>query len=912
MKTLFVRLFFSARLAALSLLVLLQACSGGSGGGSSQQDSSAVGGGDTTGSFTYSGPSPANNEVQIFKREFYDNVVVAGRCGDCHTSGGPGPTLFADKDDVNNAWQQARTVVNLADPASSQVVQRVANGHNCWLGADQTATCRTSMIGYISNWATGANGGVTTVQLLPRTPVDPAASIIFPATPPAAFSGAVDRLHDVLQTYCSNCHKADANFPQSPYFASTDINEAYEAVKSKVDLNEPEKSRFLVRLREEGHNCGDQCSQIANEIETAIAAIINEITSGVTPAIDAALQRNMSKAQVLSLDGILASSGGRYEDDIIAEWKFSEGLEPADIATCMANSQCTSADTSGVQPEITLSLQGDVELFSSGGIRFNSGSARGLASTSIKLRDRLAAAGEYSIEAWVIPDNVSQEDTSIISYSGISNNRNLLFGQTLYNYDFYNRSSVTDANGSGSPALSTDDDDEFAQATLQHVVLTYDPVNGRRIYVNGVFTGVDDAQGGGNMSNWNDAFSVVIGNDASGSRPWKGILRYMALHSRALTEQQIQQNNDVGIGLDYFLLFSVSELINQEGVCHTGSGASRVNYCYIMFTVSQFDEYSYQFSDPAFISLDEDNFTLSDTRIKGIYIGINGKLAINGQAFADVDTTINSNTYTTGGVPLAKNSDGTIIGLERGAQDDQFFLVFEDFDGTAGVELTPLPGPTAFVYSLNGQPVSDVAVKTFDEINQSFASITGINSTTSNIYDLFHGDSSVPTDQGIKRQFPSIEDLATYQGAHQTAVLQLAMAYCDALVEDSAKRDAFFNDGAALNFSTRADLVSDNDWRTKVIVPLLEAALVFDTGASLELSSQPNQDNARDDLLLLINDTADVKPYSLTNGSYVSNPDAIPDGLARCSGGACPAGRTGEVVKAVCATVLGSAAVLLQ
>ena len=42
-----------------------------------------------------------------------------------------------------------------------------------------------------------------------------------------------------------------------------------------------------------------------------------------------------------------------------------------------------------------------------------------------------------------------------------------------------------------SRGSSTSADDEDLQATLQHVVATYDPVNGRRIYVNGVFT--DDA-----------------------------------------------------------------------------------------------------------------------------------------------------------------------------------------------------------------------------------------------------------------------------------------------------------------------------------------------------------------------------------------------------------------------------------
>ncbi len=38
--------------------------------------------------------------------------------------------------------------------------------------------------------------------------------------------------------------------------------------------------------------------------------------------------------------------------------------------------------------------------------------------------------------------------------------------------------------------------DEDLQATLQHVVATYDPVDGRRIYVNGVLTPQPDPVAG--------------------------------------------------------------------------------------------------------------------------------------------------------------------------------------------------------------------------------------------------------------------------------------------------------------------------------------------------------------------------------------------------------------------------------
>ena len=133
----------AARLQILSgstrtvlVALLLHACSAGSGGGGSEREfdfHADLGGSE----FIYNGPAPASEEVQGFKRAFYDPLASNDRCGECHTPGKPGSTAFVDQGDVNNAWRQARTVVNTEAPDASVVVQRIANGHNCWLGADQ-------------------------------------------------------------------------------------------------------------------------------------------------------------------------------------------------------------------------------------------------------------------------------------------------------------------------------------------------------------------------------------------------------------------------------------------------------------------------------------------------------------------------------------------------------------------------------------------------------------------------------------------------------------------------------------------------------------------------------------------------------------------------------------------------------
>ena len=480
-----------------ALALVLQACSAGSGGGGSEREvdlTADLGSAD----FVYSGPPPASDEIQNFKREFYDPLAANDRCGQCHTPGGSAGTAFVDQTDVNNAWQVAKTVVNLDDPANSSVVLRVANGHNCWLGADQSATCATTLTGYVERWAEGVSQVQSEVRLIPRTPVDPSGTKVLPPTSEDmdALGLTIDapgELLDITRTYCSGCHAENASFPQSPYFASEDRASAYDALRSVIDLADPAASRLVRRLDPEQHNCWDDCVANSDEMEAAILRV-----SGAVPVTDVDPALVISKAQILEADGIVANSGGRFETNLIAKWEFREGAGT------------TTADTSGVQPEIPLGLSGDYSWMASWGIRLVNGKAQGSVSGSSKLYELITATGEYTIEAWVAPDNVAQEDAWIVGYAGGPTSRNLLLSQMMYNYESYNRSTVTEDNNAGEPALSTEDDDEIAQATLQHVVVTYDPVQGRRIFVNGMDTGVTDDLGGGLLNNWSEVYALVL------------------------------------------------------------------------------------------------------------------------------------------------------------------------------------------------------------------------------------------------------------------------------------------------------------------------------------------------------------------------------------------------------------------
>jgi hypothetical protein len=344
-------------------------------------------------------------------------------------------------------------------------------GHNCWVA--DPGVCRTIMTTWIENWVGEAAGGGRSIVLTPPPSNDPGASKNFPAGPNTTGTNGTsfaNTVYPLLTTYCSNCHSSEAGTPQQPYFADPDIDSAYDAAKPKMNLDTPANSRFVVRLRSEFHNCWtSSCSNDGQTMEDAITAFSNGISlTQVDPALVT------SKALKLT-DGTLASGGNRFEDAQIALWEFKTGTGTV------------AFDTSGVDPAVDLNLSQQVTWYGGWGITTNGGRAQGTTTSSKKLHDVLQESGEFSIEAWVVPSNVTQQEARIVSYSANTTNRNFTLQQNLYNYDFLLRTNAADAQGNplttlnGDPALSTPDADEVLQATLQHVVATYHPTDGRRI-----------------------------------------------------------------------------------------------------------------------------------------------------------------------------------------------------------------------------------------------------------------------------------------------------------------------------------------------------------------------------------------------------------------------------------------------
>ncbi len=832
----------------LSLVVLMSAGLAACGGGESTSlNQNTASPGSTP---NYSGPAPATADVQAFKLNVWDNLNPANRCGNCHVAGGSAPTPFVRTDDINIAYAAANTVVDLVTPANSQMVSKVAGGHNCWLGSDPASNqaCADIITTYITNWAGGATSGGNVITLNPPPLINPSGSISFPASS-SLFASTV---HPVLVANCSGCHVGSAANAQSPFFADSDPDAAYDAAKSKINLNNPQDSRFVIRLRDEFHNCWDPNSTGSSDCPGSTIVMQNAITSFANSLNVTVVDPNLVTSMALALpDGIVASGGSRFEDNVIAKYEFKSG------------SGLTAFDTSGVPPDMHLSLSGGVDWVGGWGIDITNGKAQALTGDSVKLYNLITASGEYTIEAWVAPANVSQDNSArIVSYSAGTTQRNFTLGQSLYDYDFLHRSTTTDLDG--MPMLQTADADEDLQATLQHVVATYDPVNGRRIYVNGVFTDDVDPVAGGSLVDWDNSYAFVLGNEVSNDRPWAGTIRFVAIHNRALTQPQITQNFNVGVGEKFFLLFNVG--------AHSGNPDD-----YVMFEVSQFDSYSYLFNDPRYISLDS-NVTPNGIPLAGMRIGINGAEATVGQAYTNLNTTISSSLYTPGvGQPLSPL--GTIIPLENGPNFDQFFLTFEVLGSSTNAFSEPATAAPATPPDLPEAPV--IGLRNFDEINATMAEVTDVDKEQADVEGVY---------LTVKQQLPSAENIEGFLSAHQMAISQMAIEYCSALVDDNGNtsRDVYFpgffqpglppaSADTAFNTAGKRDMI---------IVPLMTRVM------NTNLTVQPA--------------TADV----------TTELDNLITKLTACATGPSPTcdttQRTEEIVKAACAATLGSAAMLLQ
>ncbi len=867
------QLIKSLRTVAVAMFAtfLVAAC----GGGAQTTDNPTSQAPGNNNDIAYTGPAAESPEVLKFQQEFWSNAKSTNRCGNCHNETVGQLPMFVRNDNINDAYAAAITVVDQTQPSLSEIVSKVSAppiGHNCWV--DDPGVCGTILTTWIENWVGETAGGGREIVLTPPVSQNPADSKNFPDTS-TAFETLI--YTPILEQYCQDCHSSESATAQQPYFADTDVEVAYEAAKSKISLDSPGDSRFVIKVSPdisiggESHNCWK------NDCPTAEAEMITQITlfaGGILPTV---VSPDLLTSKAIRLvDGTLASGGNRYEDAQIALWEFQTG------------SGLIAYDSSGKDPAIDLNFSGDVTWFGGWGMTIGADAAQGpgkaQASTtaSKKLHDILKESGEFSIEAWVVPANVIQEMAQIVSYSGGPGTRNFALQQTLYDYDFLLRHNAVDANGDplmgldGQPMHSTPAMDEVLQATLQHVVATYDPINGRRIYVNGVLeTGVDPIPGG-TLIDWQDNFAVILGNEASSDGLWEGTFRLAAVHRRALSEEQITQNFDAGVGERFYMLFDISERIGAP-----------IDTSFVLFEAQQFDTFAYLFDKPHFITLD--GVARDNVALEGMHLAMNGQEADKGQSYANMAQSTDSTLNQELGQPLSVL--GAVIALEKGPEDDQFFLTFDNING---VIYDRPEDPMLVITPADLPAAAKIGIRTFDEIDATYASILSVDRLM--VYTNGANETAAHVDETyreLRQSLPAIENINTFLSSNQVAIAQLAIQYCDAAIGTDANPnpDAENVIWTTFSFDQQASTAFAAGSRSNFVDPLIARA-VGQTSAGTALASQPTYAAVYDEVAAFSTDG--TRPNNLIDRLLAGTSD------------------TRAIAKGVCASVLGSAATLVQ
>ncbi|MGH1486822.1 MAG: LamG domain-containing protein [Cellvibrionaceae bacterium] len=829
---------------------------------------------------SYNGPAPDDEDTQRFRTTLWAQLALESRCGGCHVDGGAGDPAFMDTGNINLAHAISVNLVDRDNPSASRLVTKVLEGHNCWLSSANV--CGTLITGWIQQWVGGsaATTFLEALNLTDPTLKDVGQSKQFPAS--ADDGSGTDfqsTVYPLLNEYCGTCHAADSGLQQQPYLGGlatsmaltdaddilADLNESYSAARSRMNLESPDTSRLVARLQE-SHNCwSGNCQADATTMRNAIQTFSDAIPLTV-------VNDQLVTSRALTLDdGLTASVGaGRVESNVIAKWSFTAG------------SGGRAFDVSGIDPALDLTIVGDVEWLAAGGVRINGSNAKlqGRTNSSAKLYDRLTISNEYTIEAWVVPLNTDQgtddQPARIAAYSSSNADRNFLFGQSAGDYEYWALSGGSPGDDSDAIDLVQDD---ILQATLQHVAVTYSATGGRSVYVNGELVSEVDPSPAGNFNNWDRNYAFVVGNEVTNEYPWMGSIRLLAIHDVALSETQIKTNFDIGVGQKFYLLFSISEHVN-------------IPRSYIVMQVEQLDDYGYLFSEPFFVSLEPDA-NISTFRVEGIRIGVNGQEATVGQAYSTLkDLDVTQAAVDAGEGRQILSNVGTVIAVDQGPASDEFFLTFERLGDeenifVEGTFSAQEPIPVALEQE-------EVGIKTFDEINETLSALTGIDKTNGTVSVAFAGTPGDVNSEGVRKQLPVNEDISGgLPAAQQMAVVQLAVQYCNVLIEQEAPLGSGSTYFSGFDFGATPNNAFNTAGRSAFFAPLLNRLLASNASASDDQPTPAAAEQELDTLVTNLLNSCSSHTCSIKNSPV-------------------PGDRVKEIAVATCATAYSSGMMLIQ
>ncbi len=608
--------------------------------------------------------------------------------------------------------------------------------------------------------------------------------------------------------FCVNCH---GSFAQ-PLFAVETVNDAYNAVvgQQKVNLSNPAISRIYLRASEDRHNCGGDAS--CDAIGATFLAAITDWASQAAPADPPPAAGTAAVSAKTTFASAVEQAAARVDTNAIAKFLLDEGTGT------------TATDSSGNGAAITLNIQ-NMEWVDGGGLRNVSGKAQASVADSRKIFDSVNASKAFTAEAWLIADNTAQDGPArTVTFSQDTSNRNFTLGQNAIYWQMRNRSANTGANGTPAlEALSPEVD-----TSLQHVVMTFDEASGRKIFINGQLSIEDNTP---DTLDWQDGYQLVLGNETTDDRPWAGIIRFVAIHSAALTAAEVQQNYEAGLGNLTTLRFDVSEAVGAPAM--------------IEMLAADIDGKGYLFAKPRYIG------EQTGVMVKNMRIAVNDTIPIASQAFRRLDMEIDANGRELS--PL-----GAVIPASLGAMNDEFHLVFETIGNATGTPEGVAPSAPPPARPDVDEP--DFGVRSFSQLNDTMATLTGIDQNSNAIRNLY---------EELRGALPATSDLLSYSQPQQVAIQRLANGYCDAIVNNNGRCSALFG-SCQVN---AGDLGSVGN-------------SVYDSFIGSTVANQPLRADVRNEISSLIQDLG-------------------------CAGG-CTGNDAQTVLAASCAAVLSSGAITIK
>jgi hypothetical protein len=179
------------------------------------------------------------------------------------------------------------------------------------------------------------------------------------------------------------------------------------------------------------------------------------------------------------------------------------------------------------------------------GLEFVSAGVARSVTPPAKLHERLVATSRFSIELQARPADTRQEGPArIVSYSGSTASRNFTIGQRGDDLVVRLRTTGTKPDGSVPEVVV---EGVFAVPGFRHVVVTYDGVD-ERVYVDGEPRTATSASRG-TLVPWDPDEWLLVGNEHTATRPWRGTIRMLAIYDRVLAPHEVRRDHE-GLGRD--------------------------------------------------------------------------------------------------------------------------------------------------------------------------------------------------------------------------------------------------------------------------------------------------------------------------------------------------------------------------